>query len=76
MTTRSFDSVKIITAPPQCKVCEHWHRGERRSCAAFASIPAAIWSNQADHRKPYEGDGGTRFTWMPREELATADLSA
>jgi hypothetical protein len=32
-------------------------------CTAFgaAPIPERIWVNAADHRQPYEGDGGVQF---------------
>jgi hypothetical protein len=35
------------------------------SCAAFPdavdAIPSPIWWNQADHRKPYDGDHNIRW---------------
>ncbi len=43
-----------------CQVCRHL-TGLMR-CAAFpGGIPAPIWYQQADHRLPYDGDGGIRF---------------
>lgn len=32
------------------------------TCDAFPDgIPDVIWNNQADHRRPFDGDGGIRF---------------
>jgi hypothetical protein len=46
----------------------------RETCAAYPrGIPAAIVANEADHREPYEGDGGLRFE---PEDKAAAEYAA
>lgn len=53
---------------PQCWNCDRSPRietGVGWVCDAFpAGIPKDIIVNRADHREPYEGDGG--LTWLPR----------
>ena len=46
-----------------CNVCKHRRRGTHPpACAAFpVRIPLAIRMMEADHRRPYEGDGGILF---------------
>lgn len=64
---------------PQCGVCRHLQ--PRARCTAFpGGIPEAIWSNLADHREPFAGDGGVRFEPSPaidpeavRAKLASLD---
>ena len=56
----------------QCVDCRHYHRiprGERhdqpRTCDAFPDgIPEPILYSRHDHREPYPGDHGIRFTPM------------
>jgi len=49
-----------MTEKPQCFYCVH--RMQDMKCSAFyGRIPASIWLNEHDHRKPYKGDGGVRF---------------
>lgn len=44
-----------------CGFCTHYNNAERR-CSAFPNgIPVAIYNAEADHRKPFEGDGGIQF---------------
>lgn len=72
--------------PPQCLTCKHWSSPLDRTdadaqtdeptqtCAAFAlpaGIPAPIWTNQVDHRVPYDGDGGTQ--WEALNEMTFPD---
>ena len=46
----------------QCVDCRHKHR-TGPTCAAFpAGIPEAILLNEHDHRRPWAGDHGVRFT--------------
>lgn len=59
--SKFFNEPSMLKVPSQCTTCMHWQGGRR--CTAFTSIPESIWSNKADHRKPFEGDGGTRFAW-------------
>jgi hypothetical protein len=50
---------------PQCLTCLHYEAppGEHAVCTVFpAGIPWPIWDNTADHRQPYEGDNGQRWT--------------
>lgn len=52
--------------PRQCRRCRHLWSAETWTCAAFPSgIPAAILTNTFDHRKPYLGDGGIRYSRVP-----------
>lgn len=66
--------------PPQCILCKHWESPLARTdedsagakptqvCSAYPlpdGIPAEIWTNQVDHRVPYEDDGGV--TWEAAE---------
>ncbi len=44
-----------------CNLCKHRHKG-RMVCDAFPErIPLEIFQMYADHREPYEGDGGILF---------------
>lgn len=58
------DDVGYVANVPQCHTCAHFSGdGE---CAAFPNgIPEAIYLNLADHRLPYRGDHGIR--WSPDE---------
>lgn len=49
--------------PPICFECARFDRASGRfQCDAFpAGIPEAIIDSEADHREPYDGDGGLRF---------------
>ena len=55
---------------PQCLTCLHYQPpegahsvGDVFRCTVFpAAIPWPIWDNTADHRKPYGGDNGQRWT--------------
>ncbi|HMO25453.1 MAG TPA: hypothetical protein PKB10_04225 [Tepidisphaeraceae bacterium] len=50
----------------QCIACIHRPDGSNR-CEAFpAGIPKAIQLEQHDHRLPFPGDNGIRFTPKPR----------
>ena len=43
-----------------CDTCRH--RRDVATCDAFPSgIPIAILVGEADHRRPYPGDGGIRY---------------
>ena len=66
----------MTTVPelPQCFRCVHQLYGggstddgiEVGICNAFPDgIPIVIWTNEFDHRNPYPGDGGIRFTPIP-----------
>ncbi len=44
---------------PQCWMCINLTNG---TCKAFPnSIPAIIYANEFDHRRPFPGDNGIRF---------------
>jgi len=45
----------------QCASCKHYQGAG--TCKAFEGkdIPADIFSDKHDHRKPFKGDGGTMF---------------
>lgn len=61
------DEVHYVRDEPQCFFCAHF-RGEG-TCAAFPKeIPFVIYTNQADHRKPYPGDHGIQFQSIPGAE--------
>ena len=55
---------------PQCLTCVYYQppdsghaMGDVFRCTVFpAGIPWPIWDNKADHRKPYQGDNGQRWT--------------
>jgi hypothetical protein len=53
--------------PAQCLACARWRSPldtdlVAQTCDAYPSgIPDQIWLNRADHRKPFEGDGGLRW---------------
>lgn len=58
----------------QCAYCSRLAGGRGAACLAFAAgIPQAILSNQADHRKPFDGDGGIRFELRPAVPTAIRD---
>ena len=64
----------------QCVYCAHKHAGAA-ACNAFpGGIPDAILRNVADHRQPFPGDNGIRFSKrddlpaMPGEEPPAVDL--
>lgn len=49
---------------PQCLTCKHLDRDalpDVMRCKAFKRIPDAIFADEADHRKPFSGDGGVRW---------------
>lgn len=60
---------------PQCLACIHYipatdaeSEQGRETCAAFPDgIPRRIWQGEADHRGPYRGDHGIRFTQNPAD---------
>lgn len=56
-----------IGPPSQCLYCVRFRLPldgyPERTCDAFPDgIPPEIWTNNADHREPYEGDHGLRWT--------------
>jgi hypothetical protein len=59
----------------QCAVCRHrGTRGNFPVCKAFpGQIPPEFLLNEADHRKPYEGDDGVRFE--PRQGVSALVLA-
>lgn len=68
----------------QCAVCVHWESpldrkdgpAERQTCKAFPEgIPDEIWRGQHDHRQPYAGDGGIRWTAEGRGKHPSARLA-
>lgn len=48
---------------PLCAICRHLRDSEDEMiCDAFPDgIPFEILSSEADHRKPYAGDGGITY---------------
>lgn len=53
---------------PQCVLCARWRSPldggpENQTCEAFPkAIPQQIWQGKADHRQPFDGDHGLRWT--------------
>lgn len=55
----------VAAASPTCFFCRHHEDREisERACSAFPDgIPLEIWNGQNDHKSPYPGDNGIRFT--------------
>jgi hypothetical protein len=58
-----------VTVLPQCFRCKHLHGGAAYQCDAFpAGIPESILTNEVDHTKPVDGDGGIRFEAKDKAE--------
>ena len=60
--------------PAQCLFCARHNfpalEDGTQTCTAFTrGIPDEIWTNQADHRQPFAGDGGKLFEAMPGAEF-------
>jgi hypothetical protein len=57
-----------VRPPIQCTTCVHWvspldSGRDEQTCKAFpAGIPEEIWNGKADHRNPFSGDRGIRWT--------------
>lgn len=51
----------------QCLTCAYYRLGG--SCDAFNKIPAEIITGAFDHRLPYPGDGGVRWSGKRKEKL-------
>ncbi len=57
-----------LSKAPQCHACAHRYpmrrdRVDDWRCQAFpGGIPQAILDGEADHRQPYPGDQGMRYT--------------
>ena len=72
-TARLDDQAEKFTIDPsavvvsQCLLCRHY-AGDNfaAACKAFpSSVPLEILTNDADHRRPFEGDDGVRFEPRP-----------
>jgi hypothetical protein len=63
---------------PICLVCRHYDRtapGPGIRCAAFPNgVPDEIFTSEADHRMPFDGDGGVRFEPIDDEAVAYAEM--
>ena len=58
---------------PICLVCRHFQRGPGYRCKAYPDgIPEPIIDNAADHREPYDGDGGIQFAPKDRDAAKIA----
>lgn len=59
----------------QCALCAHYRIG--RTCAAFpGGIPAVILTGEVDHREPYPGDHGVRWSPVSARAARLAALEA
>ena len=65
-------------AMPICLGCRHYDRtapGPGIRCAAFPDgVPDEIFSSEADHREPFDGDRGIRFDPIDDEAVAYAEM--
>ena len=57
-----------MTISSQCLLCAHFHCPG--SCDAFNKIPTVIITGAFDHRKPYPGDHGVRWTRSEQRRLS------
>jgi hypothetical protein len=56
---------EALLVKSECTYCAYRYKGVAR-CKAFPKgIPEKILRMEHDHRKPYPGDGGIRFTPKP-----------
>ena len=58
--TDKFVGTANSIAFPQCHNCKHYKR-DSIACDAFPRIPIEIYTNDHDHRQPFEGDNGIQF---------------
>lgn len=66
-----------MSTVPLCAFCARLDNSSEDGyrCTAFPDgIPDAIIHGAADHRKPYDGDGGLRFLQEADAPEAPADL--
>lgn len=60
----------MLVSDIQCYHCKHFEAtGMPMACTAFPKgIPEAILLGEHDHRNPYPGDHGIRFTPIEKKE--------
>ena len=62
MTEPDTKFMATLDVTPACWTCVHKYRGAP-ACEAFPKgIPEAILNGSHQHRQPYPGDGGIRYT--------------
>ena len=69
--------VHIPVISKVCDYCRHRVLNPHRTCSAFPNgIPMRIWKGEHDHRRPYRGDHGIRFSSLRPEDIESIEAVA